>query len=96
MIGTSVSNSNSIFKQDVYNGQPCLRRSSIATVNPSIATVNGCSGCIGSDNLPMCADLEAAANNKTTANFDPLNWVKANPLLAGGVAVAAYLLLFKK
>ena len=95
MIGNSVVNAGFTMKQDVYNGQPCMRR----VVNPvtSTATVAGCSGCMNGDNLPLCTDLEnAVKNNTASSKLDPINWIKTNPLLAGGVAIAAYFLLFKK
>lgn len=70
-----------------YKGQPCYevtsdKVTSQNVVNLSAADVNA--------RLPYCSDLQQAP-----AGFDPISWIKQNPLLAGGLAVAAYL-IFKK
>jgi len=91
----------SIKKLSSYNGTPCYE------VSENAVTVNGCSGCIGAantsvDNVPSCVSLrnndvaQVMQQNSPGAKFDPINWVKENPLYAAGITIAAYFILFKK
>jgi len=90
----------SIKKESSYKGTPCYE------VSENAVTVNGCNGCFGNanniDSLPSCVSLrnndlaQAMQQNSPGAKFDPINWVKENPLYAAGAALAVYFVFFKK
>lgn len=83
-----------------YKGSPCYELKETAV---NIAGCNGCIGAANTGNYPDCASLRALdiatgsrEINNMSAKFDPVAWIKANPLYAGAAAIAAYLLFFKK